>query len=151
MLFKLKIRILFVVLLFTICNFVLCTTGNANIIDFTYGVGAGSFELGNFVDGGGIPYSRGPGYMGIAPGDNATITGWTVGGPGDGVDWLIEPLFQADSGIHAVDLQHLTNSSIMTTIPTITGNDYYLSFSTAAATLPLVTSAEGVVGGFTSQ
>ena len=28
------------------------TTANANLIDDTYGVGAGSFELGTFVDNG---------------------------------------------------------------------------------------------------
>ncbi|MGA1839025.1 MAG: hypothetical protein ACMUIU_00220 [bacterium] len=52
-----------------------------NIIDATYGIGAGSFELGVFVNGGGITFARGPGYMGVAPGDSTTITGWTVGGP----------------------------------------------------------------------
>lgn len=110
-----------------------CSDADAgNIIDLTYGAGAGSFELGNFVDGGGIPNASGPGYMGVAPGDGTTITNWTVGGPGDGVDWLISPRFRADTGVHSIDLQHLTNSSIATTIPTVAGLDYVLSFAVAA-------------------
>jgi len=106
---------------------------NANIIDDTYGAGAGSFELGSFVNGGGNPNSAGNGYMGLLPGDNTTILGWTVGGPGDGVDWLVSPVFKADTGIHSLDLQHLTDSSIATVIPTIAGNVYQLSFAAAAA------------------
>ena len=40
-----------------ICSLFAACIGSAqaNIIDDTYGVGAGSFELGNFVNGGGIP------------------------------------------------------------------------------------------------
>ena len=76
----------------------------ANIIDDTYGVGVGSFELGNFINDGGIP-PHSTGYMGVASGDSMTITGWVVSGPGDGIDWLIEPLFNADTGYHSIDLQ----------------------------------------------
>ena len=97
---------------------------NANIIDTTHGAGAGSFELGAFVN-------NGNGFMPIAPG-GTTITGWTVGGPGDGVDWLITPSFAADIGTHSVDLEHLTNSSISTVIPTVTGQVYELTFGAAA-------------------
>ncbi len=103
---------------------------HANIIDDIHGAGAGSFELGNYIDGGGIP-PTGLGWMGVAAGDNSTITGWTVGGPGDGVDWLAEPIINADTGIHSVDLQHQTPSSISTVIPTIIGNLYELSFAAA--------------------
>ena len=95
-----------------------------NIIDDTYGAGAGSFELGSYVD-------SGDGYMWLGL-SNTTITGWTVGGPGDGVDWLIAPTFRADAGSHSVDLKHLTNSSIATEIPTIAGVTYELSFSATA-------------------
>jgi hypothetical protein len=98
-------------------------TANANIIDSTYGAGAGSFELGNFVDNGG-------GFMSLVPGDT-TITGWTVGS-GDGVDWLLAPTFRADTGIHALDLQRAANGSITTIIPTVAGNVYGLSFEAAA-------------------
>ena len=96
----------------------------ANIIDSTYGAGAGSFELGVFVN-------NGSDYMVLAPGAT-TITGWTIGGPGDGVDWLTTPTFRADTGIHAVDLQHLTGSSIATVIPTVDGYIYNLTFGAAA-------------------
>jgi hypothetical protein len=103
-------------------------TDQTNLIDFTYGTGAGSFELGGFV-------AIGTGfnsYMAISPGDRTTITGWTVTGPGDGVDWVSTPGYGADTGIHSVDLQHVSNSSISTVIPTVIGNVYRLSFSAAA-------------------
>ena len=108
----------------------LVSAAEANIIDATYGAGAGSFELGNFVDGGGP--GGGPNYMAVAPGDSSTITGWTVGGPGDGVDWITPPIYGADTGSHAVDLQHVSTSSISTIIPTVAGNVYELSFGAAA-------------------
>lgn len=98
-----------------------------NLIDLTYGDGAGSFELGNF-----LPVGLGQRRMDVEPGDNATIVGWTVGGPGDGVNWLIEPFYNADTGVHAIDLQHFVKSSIATNIPTIPGRIYELSFSAAS-------------------
>ncbi len=106
---------------------------NANLIDTTHGTGAGSFELGIFLDGTVGPGQPQPGtnYMGIVPGDSTTIPGWTVGGPGNGVDWLIEPGFNAHTGIHSLDLQHTTASSIFTEIPTVQGQVYELSFYTA--------------------
>jgi len=103
-----------------------------NIIDATYGIGAGGFELGAFVNGGGNPNGAGSGYMGLLPGDNTSIQGWTVGGPGDGVDWLLTSAYRADAGLHAVDLQHFTASSVSTVVPTVVGNTYRLSFSAAA-------------------
>jgi hypothetical protein len=106
------------------------TAGHAiaqsNIIDATYGLGAGSFELGAFV-------ANSEGYMALAPGSN-TIIGWTVGGPGDGVDWLSSAVYRSDTGVRSVDLQHLSKSSISTTIPTISGMTYALSFGAAAIT-----------------
>ena len=106
---------------------------SANLIDTTHGIGAGSFELGTFVDGASGPGQPLPGanYMGVVPGDSTTITGWTVGGPGNGVDWLIEPRFNANTGIHSLDLQHTLASSISTVIPTAVGQVYELSFYTA--------------------
>jgi len=102
-------------------------TANANIIDSTYGAGAGSFELGAFVDN-----SGGNGYMSLAPSDT-TITGWTVGGPGVGVDWLTKPNWGADTGVKSVDLQYLfTDGSIATIIPTVANAVYELSFGAAA-------------------
>ena len=102
-------------------------TGYANIIDTTYGVGAGSFEPGTFVNNGVSGYT----YMSLPPGAT-TITGWTVGGPGDGVDWLLSPSFRVDTGVHAVDLRLGTASSIATTIPTVVGSIYRLSFGAAS-------------------
>ncbi len=59
----------------------LAGSGKANnIIDSTYGTGSGSFENGKFVN-------NGADYMGLTPSSTA-ILGWTVGGPGNGVDWL---------------------------------------------------------------
>ncbi len=106
-----------------------------NIIDDTYGVGAGSFELGNFVN-------NGLDFMSLFPGNNTTITGWTVGGPGNGIDWLIENGYNADTGIQSVDLSNSSRSSISTTIPTTIGDTYQLSFAT---------SASSIIGSFTAQ
>ena len=102
---NLSLKITVLTFLYAVCNLMLATA-NANIIDSTYGPGAGSFELGTFLD-------NGYGFMPLTPG-STTITGWTIGGPGDGVDWTTAPAFAADTGIHAVDLEHLTNSSIAT-------------------------------------
>ena len=95
---------------------------NANLIDSTYGAGAGSFELG--VHAGGQ-------FMSLAPG-STTITGWTVGGPGDGVDWLNDSSFNASDGQYSVDLQTFTASSISTVISTVIGQTYQLTFDSAA-------------------
>ena len=125
-------------------------SAKANMIDDTYGVGAGSFELGVFV---GNQWS----FMPLAQG-NTTITGWTVGGPGGGVDWLIAPHWRADTGQHSVDLQQSDlehpdwpnngpdNGSIATVIPTVTGDVYRLTFG--AATYAGY-NAEGVVSAGT--
>lgn len=148
---KISNRILKITLgaaLFAMCG-ATSFTANANLIDDVYGIGAGSFELGAFVNGGGdIPYGHGIGYMSLAVG-NTTITGWTVGGPGDGVDWITTPM-NADTGIYAVDLQHSTYSSISTVIPTVIGSVYELSFSAAA---PVGSINTGVVsaGSLVSQ
>lgn len=75
--------------------FLASQTAYANIIDDTFGIGAGSFELGNFVNGGQDGGSfGGTGWMGLGVG-SIVMTGWTVGGPGDGVDWLTTPTFGA--------------------------------------------------------
>jgi hypothetical protein len=94
-------------------------SNQTNLIDFTYGTGAGSFELGNFLD-------NGYGYMGLAPG-TTTITGWTVGGPGNGVDWVGKP-FAVNTGSRAIDLINSSAGSVSTVIPTVTGQLYELSF-----------------------
>lgn len=93
-----------------------------NIIDATYGEGTGSFENGTYAG-----YFSG--FMPVPPGSGAII-GWTVGGPGDGVDWLGWHS-NADSGSFSVDLRHITASSISTTVPTVVGHTYEVSFRTA--------------------
>ena len=107
---------------------------STNLIDATYGNGAGSFELGNFINGGADGASSGGGgYMGLAAG-STVITGWTVGPGNGGIDWITSPTYAADSGLHSVDLQHMTNSSIASVIPTVAGSVYRLSFGAAAVT-----------------
>ena len=86
-----------------------------NIIDQTYGIGAGSFELGVYV-----PSIEGD-FMRLAPG-STTMTGWTVGGPGDGIKWLGPQTFGS------VDLTYRSPSSIFTVIPTVPGYIYDFSF-----------------------
>lgn len=118
---NMSLRIFIGALLLAAYSLIALPTAEANIIDTTWGNGAGSFELGNYA--GGI-------YVSLPFGDT-TITGWTVGGPGDGVDWLDISRYSTDNGVHAVDLDHLSPSSISTMIPTVVGNVYNLSFSTA--------------------
>ncbi len=72
-----------------------------------------------------------PDAMGLAVG-STTITGWTVGGPGNGVDWIKTPTYGAMNGLYSVDLVHQTSSSIATAIPTISGAVYELSFGVAS-------------------
>ena len=98
-------------------------TVHANIIDNTHGLGAGSFELGIFKN-------NGSDFMELAP-SATTITGWTVGGQGDGVDWLTTPFFGAQSGLHSVDLVGTSAGSVSTEISTTLGQTYELTFYAA--------------------
>jgi hypothetical protein len=99
-----------------------------NIIDSTYGVGAGSFELGAYSTNSGNGFN----YMRLAT-TSATISGWTVGGV-DGVDWMTSPNNVAQSGLYSVDLaglgfvNRMSVGSISTVIPTMIGFQYSLSF-----------------------
>lgn len=99
-----------------------------NIIDATHGAGAGSFELGAYSQNSGNAGN----YMRLAA-NSTTIIGWMVGGP-DGVDWVTGPSNPGAEGAHAVDLAgvgHVQASSfgwISTTIPTVVGFDYVISF-----------------------
>ncbi len=117
-------------------------SAEANVIDEIYGAGAGSFEIGTFSDN-----SGGYNFMSL-PVENNTIAGWTVGGPGGGIDWLHAPFWGVDTGSYAVDLQSNSgvygqdNSSIATTIPTVLGNTYRLTFGAATTT---GYNAEGIV------
>ncbi len=111
--------------IFATCCCILPNAANANIINDTYGAGAGSFELGNFVQ------NAGADAMWINVG-GTSISGWTAGGPGDGIDWIKTPTYGAMDGLYSVDLTHQTSSSISINIPTINGAVYDLSFGAAA-------------------
>lgn len=125
-------------------GFIVSTTlpsaASANIIDTTYGAGAGSFELGG---------QSGAAFDSLAPGSTA-ITGWTVGGPGDGVDWLSQPSFNASAGSLSVDLQSFFASSISTVISTVIGQTYQLTFDSTAVA-PLQQAGTLSAGSLTGQ
>jgi hypothetical protein len=99
-----------------------------NIIDNTYGVGAGSFELGAYSTNSGNSFN----YMRLSS-TSSTIAGWTVGGI-DGVDWITFPNNAAQSGLFSVDLagpsfvNRQSVGSISTVIPTLIGFQYLISF-----------------------
>jgi hypothetical protein len=93
-----------------------------NIIDQTYGAGAGSFELGNFIE-------NSDEFMALPPGSTA-ITGWTVSGPGDGIRWL------GPASAKSIDLTLNSASSIFTFIPTTPGYLYRLGFDLFPVTEP---------------
>ena len=99
-----------------------------NIIDSTYGTGAGSFELGSFVAD-----QNHPDFVSLGIGSTA-IAGWTVGGGPVDVAWLngsnpVASIYAVDTGTKAVNLP--SGSTIATTIPTVVGNVYQLSFAAA--------------------
>jgi hypothetical protein len=86
-----------------------------NIIDDTYGIGAGGFELG--------AYERTANDGMLLGHGSSIITGWTVGNIGDGILWLGPPGHSM-----AIQLGINTGGSISTTIPTVPGAAYYFSF-----------------------
>ena len=115
----------------------------ANLIDATYGAGAGSFELGAFAPRG-LGLSN---FQSLVAG-SATVTGWTVGGIG--VDWLSSPGYAARDGVHAIDLGYFDNGagSIATSIATVVGAIYSLTVSAAAVSgLPAYTNQGHVSAG----
>jgi Protein of unknown function (DUF642) len=107
-----------------------CISASAavNLIDFTHGTGAGSFELGAYSQNSGNSFN----YMRLAT-TSTSIMGWTVGGV-DGVDWMTSPSNAAQNGSFSVDLagpsfvNRQSVGSISTVIPTLIGIQYILSF-----------------------
>jgi hypothetical protein len=99
-----------------------------NIIDSTYGIGAGSFELGDVA---GIP---GFGYEDL-PAGSTDITGWSIGGP-LGITWLTSSPggFNASDGNLSLDLTSSAGGMIWTDLPTTTGMFYTLTFDTGTLT-----------------
>lgn len=104
---------------------VMPTIGSAqNLIDATYGTGAGSFELGYYAG------DLEKGFMRLPTGAT-NIVGWTLGKAEGGVDWLSQPQCKAATGILSVDLVGLMpGSGLSTIIPTTPGAVYKLSFET---------------------
>jgi choice-of-anchor C domain-containing protein len=102
------------------------------------GISNGSFESGNYVDGG-------FGFQTLAAG-STTITGWTVGGAG--VDW-ISTYWTAQDGNMSLDLNALLPGSISQTFATSPNNTYAVQFYLAGnpasgpATRSLTVSATG--------
>jgi hypothetical protein len=103
-----------------------------NIIDHTYGAGAGSFELGLFVLN--DPVTT-PMFCLVHAG-MTNIVGWSVGGS-SGVHWLTNTNQKTTDGYKALDLQGgvfnpASLSSLWTTFPTVLGNSYTLTFDASA-------------------
>ncbi len=100
---------------------------STNLIDATYGVGAGSFELGTLV-----PRGAGLANFQSLTNGSTVITGWTVGGVG--VDWISGPGYGVNDGVRAVDLGYFEGGggAISTSIATNIGSIYRLTFSAAA-------------------
>ncbi len=119
-----------------------------NLIDAAYGAGAGSFELGAFT-----PRGSGMANFQSLTSGATTVTGWTVGGVG--VDWLSTPAYAAQDGVHAIDLGYYDSGagSIATSIATVVGATYSLTFYAAAVPgFPAYTNAGHVsAGSLTSQ
>jgi len=96
----------------------------------------GSFEFGTFDS---APFDT------LGPG-NTNITGWTVGG--DSVDW-VGSLWTPEDGRRSVDLSGNSAGSITTTIATVSGQGYDLSFYLAGNPDggPTVKTAFVTIGG----
>jgi hypothetical protein len=105
-----------------------------NIIDLTYGQGAGSFEAGFFDLNDSDPR---PGYMPVLPG-MTNLVGWTIEGS-QGVQWTTKAVQRTTDGDKAVNLQGGAPpplSTLSTIIPTVPGDDYILSFDASGGFQP---------------
>ena len=116
-----------------ICAFYSITLSHAapNLIDDTYGISAGSFELGQYLKNSGNVYD----YMRLAAGQT-TISGWTVDGAA-GIDWTNKAnASNAMDGLKSVDLcgGNYGTGSIRTVVPTVTGRRYLISFGAYGGT-----------------
>ena len=114
----------------------------ANIIDSTYGTGAGSFELGNYVANGGLPNDP---FDRLAAG-STTITGWTVIGPT--IDWLNNPNHLALDGTKSVDLKgdFGPDCSLSTLLPTTAGWLYQVDFDSYGGSLNIAQTGRIAAG-----
>lgn len=126
-----KLKFLIAATILPISGTITPASAATNLIDATYGPGAGSFELGSFT-----PIGAGNlVFQSLTPGAT-NITGWSIGGVG--IDWLSTPYYGANQGIHAIDLGYngLANAlgagAITTVISTSVGATYNLRFAAAA-------------------
>ncbi len=99
---------------------------SANIIDTTYGSGAGSFEAPGF--------SSPPNFITL-PDGSTLMTGWTVGGTNTSIDWAKSSVWNASQGGYSIDLNGTVISgnppavgSVSTVIPTTAGSTYRVTF-----------------------
>ncbi|WP_411845671.1 DUF642 domain-containing protein [Roseibacillus persicicus] len=104
-----------------------------NLIDLTYGEGAGSFELGDFHNNDLDDRVRYQVIQSVSP---QSMTGWTVGSGTPGIHWTaLRP--RPDSGWLFADLFGLflgesSPPKLQTVIPTTIGKKYRISFAHAA-------------------
>ncbi len=122
-----------------------CNLSAQNLIDTTYGVGAGSFELGTYAENFSTSLSDGPyGSMRLA-GGSTTITGWTVAS--GGTDWISGTNWNITNGLRAIDLPAASGTGgISTSIPTLIGSVYTISFKTSEIVSPQTFVAVSVDG-----
>lgn len=96
----------------------------ANIIDATYGVGAGSFEIPGYI---------GPLFLTLNNGSNY-ITGWTVNY--SNIDLVPNTIWNPSLGANSIDMNGTPGGpgGIQTVIPTTVGTTYRVAFDIAAFT-----------------
>jgi hypothetical protein len=95
-----------------------------NLIDKTYGPGAGDFELGSFT-GGNVSQ--------ILPAGSTNIIGWAV--EENGIDWCPPDFGNVSSGMLAIDLNgHFQSGggAVRTTVPTVPGHVYEVAYDVSA-------------------
>jgi choice-of-anchor C domain-containing protein len=94
-----------------------------NLIDVTYGIGAGDFELGAFT-GGNISQ--------VIPAGATSIVGWTV--DENTIDWFPSAFGNLSSGQLAIDLngEFRSAGTVHTTVPTVPGEIYEVTYDVAA-------------------
>ncbi len=98
----------------------------ANIIDDTYGVGVGSFEIPGYI---------GPLFLTLNNGSNY-ITGWTVNY--SNIDLVPDTIWNPSLGANSIDMNGTPGGpgGIQTVIPTTVGTTYRVTFDIAAFTAP---------------
>ena len=88
-----------------------------NLIDLTYGVGAGDFEVGAFTENG-------------LPAGSTNLVGWVV--DTNSIDWISTGFANTSSGMLAIDLNGSSPGAIHTVVPTIPGEIYEVAYDVAA-------------------